>query len=878
MYVCRVCDKTYQSRGSLTRHLRNHSVDNSQHICPTCGVAFSRRDLLRRHFQIHQSENNNAFSPRAGAGTTGMPKSARRRRCHTACQPCREARVKCNGKHPCAHCISSQTECRFRPRAHRVSRIVDIDSAQDPEPSLDIANSGDGDEGSPQAQPEAAMPVAPGMLQSPVSLSNVNSPNMAFLGSDQSMSQLDQSHNMHPTDQMDQITEMDFSWANTATTSCNTGSWPWLHESLFLQGNSMLNWPNDFDSPIDPPSLIQESGLNLLTDAVPRAVPSPAKDLAFGASMSASTQLDDIFPSREEQPDENGYQHPSNISAFKSEMALQEKIVEELVAYAGEQTLTLGSQMSRSLYWKSISIRIAETFKYDSWQSGEPELLLYRMMEMYKENFSPLWPLLSGKDLDPNHLHPLLFLTVVSIGCMYGGDRECKFGNMLHEHIRRRLAMSLIGLEDEVGDILWLGQARLLIQVAALYFGQRRAFSYAQHLGAITVAQARRMNLFSTSGSGSTEDCPIEQQIATWHNSESRKRLAFGILRADIYTSVLLNTRPLLSAEEIYLDLPTEDETWANLNNIQLDQLVDRLKAEAPNTLGLPFCDLVRVAGDRGETLLNMSARGYELLIFGLQDHVWRFSHDRSIFPRLTGQSDSTTIQNHEASSSTAGRLSISTPSNSDQLGLTYRQMNDLRDDRVRVTQILQRWEQSFTATRTTQTFVKYRSSVMSSILLLYISYLRLCAPLADLHSAAYTLMDKKSLDQKRLRALHMWATSSEATEAVENVRRIWSLLQHEINREGPDKARYNLLAFSGLHHVAVVVWAIAGAASPEQTDGIFELPGSQDTAPIPIQRAHNVSLLRSVVSLYQRLIPRGWYSFAAAAEYMAVHPFPTCH
>ena len=165
----------------------------------------------------------------------------------------------------------------------------------------------------------------------------------------------------------------------------------------------------------------------------------------------------------------------------------------------------------------------------------------------------------------------------------------------------------------------------------------------------------------------------------------------------------------------------------------------------------------------------------------------------------------------------------------------------------------------------------------MSSMLLLYISYLRLCAPLADPHSAAYTLMDKKSLDQKRLRALHMWAMSSEATEAVENVRRIWLLLQHEINRDGPDKARYNLLAFSGLHHMAVVVWAIAGA-NPDQTDGIFKLPGSQDTASIPIQRPHNRSLLRSVVSLYHRLIPRRWYSFAAAAEYMAGHPFPACH
>ncbi|KAJ5705666.1 hypothetical protein N7536_001355 [Penicillium majusculum] len=872
MYTCRVCDRTYQSRGSLTRHLRNHSVDSSHHVCPICDVAFSRRDLLRRHYQIHQSENL-PVSPSPGSEIT---KSAPRRRCHTACQRCREARIKCNGEHPCAQCVSSQTECQFRALTHRVSRVVEMEAAQEHRSNPNYEDSGSEGEIPPESQPEGALPVAPDMPQSPVS--NINSPNMAFLGPAQPILELDQIHRMPPIDQM---AEMDFSWAGTVP--CNTGSWPWLHESLFLQGNPMLNWPNDFGSSlIDQSNIIQDSGFNILPDgpappSASRTVSSPTQGFTFGTPITAITQTENQIPSEQERIGRSHQPHISDVFDSKGQMALQDKIVHELVAYAGDQTLTPGSQMSRAFYWQSISIRIAEAFKFDSWPSGQPELSLNRMMDMYKENFSPLWPLLSGKEFDPTHLHPLLFLTVISIGCMYGGERECKFGNMLHEHIRRHLAVSLIGLEDGEGDILWLGQARLLTQVAALYFGQRRAFSYAQHLGAVVIAQARRMDLFSTLGSGITGGCPIEQQVDAWHKNESRKRLAFGILRADVFASVLLNTRPLLSAEEIYLDFPTDDEIWGDLNNTPLDQLVARLKAEAPKALGLPFCDVVRVAEDRGETLLNMNARGYELLIFGLQNHVWRFSHDRSIFPRLTGQSDGIVTQNYNMRSSAGGRLSISASSQSDQLGLTYRQMNDLRDDRVRITETLQRWEQSFTATRTTQTFAKERSSVMSSMLLLHISYLRLCAPLADLHSAAYTLMDKKSLDEKKLQALHNWARGPEATQAVESVRHVWSLLHHEINRDGPEKAKYNLLAFSSLHHAAVVIWAIAGA-HPEYTEETPELPGSKNIAPIPIHRGHNKSLLRTVVSLYQRLIPRGWYSFATAAEYMAAHPFPTCN
>ncbi|KAJ5840315.1 uncharacterized protein N7525_005503 [Penicillium rubens] len=865
MYVCRLCNKNYQSRGSLTRHVRNHSVDSSQHVCPTCGVAFSRRDLLRRHVQIHRPEDP-PVSPSTGVK---LHNSAPRRRCHTACQPCRMARIKCTGEQPCTQCISSQAECWFEARAHRVSRIVEVDPTQDQARDLNLEDSRVEDGASPKTNREPAMPPVSDMLQSPVS--NSNSPNISFLPSDHSMSQQDQAS------EMSQMPEIDFSWAGTFP--CNTASWPWLHESLFLQGNPMLNWPDSFGA--SPLNQMDEAavGLTLVPDESAQPTVSdialPTEPISFDTPATPSNRIDIRVSEHGKEYETSQPELPDSLD-LKAEKAWQESIVHELVTYTSGQNITPGSQMARSLYWQSISIRIAEAFNFGSWRSGEPKLSLFRMMEMYRENFSPLWPLLSGKDFDPDHLNPMLFLTVVSIGCMYGCDRECKFGNMLHEEIRRHLAGSLIGLEDGEGDILWLGQARLLTQVAALYFGQRRAFSYAQHLGAIIAAQARRMGLFSTCGSIISADSSLEQQVAAWHNSESRKRLAFGILRADVFTSVLLNTRPLLSAEEVCLDFPTNDEIWEGLDEAPADELVARLKAEAPKTLALPFCDLVRVATDRGETILSMNARGYELLIFGLQDQVWRFSHDRSLFTRLIGKSDGALTQNQSTPESISGSFSIPSSSQSDQLGLTYRQMHDLRDDRIRITQTLQRWEQSFTATRTTQTFAKDRSSVMSSMLLLHISHLRLSAPLADLHTAVYNLIDKSSLDQTKLQALYQWTSSPEAIQAVNHICQIWLLLHNESHRDGSEKAKYNLLAFSGLHHAAVVIWVIAGANS-EQTDDAPELPGSYNMAPIPIRRSHNQLLLKTVIGLYQRLIPRGWSSFAAAAEYMAAHPFPTC-
>jgi hypothetical protein len=91
-----------------------------------------------------------------------------------------------------------------------------------------------------------------------------------------------------------------------------------------------------------------------------------------------------------------------------------------------------------------------------------------------------------------------------------------------------------------------------------------------KHLGALLVAQSRRLNLFEEPSHRILDalEQPLqdhqEAQLARWRNLELRKRLAYGIMRADVYTSVLLNSRPLLSCEEIYLTLPQSERLYHN--------------------------------------------------------------------------------------------------------------------------------------------------------------------------------------------------------------------------------------------------------------------------------------------------------------------------
>jgi hypothetical protein len=54
----------------------------------------------------------------------------------------------------------------------------------------------------------------------------------------------------------------------------------------------------------------------------------------------------------------------------------------------------------------------------------------------------------------------------------------------------------------------------------------------------------------------------MNSQFDQFMRLETRKRIAFGIFRADIFMSAVLNTRPFMSAEEIKLRFPCSDEIW----------------------------------------------------------------------------------------------------------------------------------------------------------------------------------------------------------------------------------------------------------------------------------------------------------------------------
>lgn len=162
---------------------------------------------------------------------------------------------------------------------------------------------------------------------------------------------------------------------------------------------------------------------------------------------------------------------PSNVTAALSDE------VQDLVDYATRVATDDIDPFGSVSHPIRASPRLAIILSSSRDASGN---ILLDAIKLYFDHFNPLWPMFSCSDYEAQTVHPVLYLTQVSIGSMYGTPNQQQFGTLLYKRLRRLLTASLFDLEGPETDLLWLAHARLLTQVHGLYFGQKQSFSYAQ--------------------------------------------------------------------------------------------------------------------------------------------------------------------------------------------------------------------------------------------------------------------------------------------------------------------------------------------------------------------------------------------------------------
>lgn len=322
-------------------------------------------------------------------------------------------------------------------------------------------------------------------------------------------------------------------------------------------------------------------------------------------------------------------------------------------------------------------------------------------------------------------------------------------------------------------------------------------------------------------------------------------------MRTDIYTSTLLNTRPLLTSEEVRMTFPRSDSIWLNTFGYSpADRLLAQRREDAAANQ-MPFCDIIRIFLERNEAKPMLGPVGYELSLFGLQEAVWRFSQDPELYPRLTG-------------ACLGAQTTEALPAQ--HMKGTYR-MQDLHLDHSRLRHALDSWSQVVEREFEKGAYANLRDTLMSSMLLVRLSRLRLAAPVEDLHHVSYRAANPKSVDSTILVKIRAWCKSPFASDAAQQAWEIQKILTDEMQRPKSEQARFNYLAFCGLHHSAVVLWAWHGfICSPEAN-----LANSSFT----VSRDEIAHYLDECPHLFNLISPLGGNSFEAAAHRLRNHSFP---
>lgn len=730
-------------------------------------------------------------------------------------------------------------------------------------------------------------------------------------------------------------------------------TWAWLHEDLFLQYDPLVNvhhadlFPMDVDSGQGQPTHISQmfttrgstpvlqrhqstrSGIpcdndNSLPDGVePLVGPQLQVDVGFsdGGTPSScllepttSRALNELRPTPDMscstatscQTYSHGPDDTANNDAGRSNphrAQYQEHVVQKLVDFACNVFTVPPDPLARAKFRHEICCEVEEAFGLSHLRPyAAKDDLLDHLVELYLEHFYPLWPLFRKQDLGSDRVPLLLYITLTSIGSIYAGDTAAAYGFMTHEKIRQKIIVAPLQshLPDEV--CVPLCQSLLLIQASALYFGRRQSFSIAQQLGSIIVSHARKMNLFNNglysyhhSEASARITTSQEDIVSHWIKAEIRKRLAFGILRAEVFISLLLNSRALVSYEEFNIELPCSSVIW-EYNSMDLQKHVMTLHSSQGNRREYLYSDLVRIATDRNEALPDLLHRDFELLLFGIQQAVWQISHDREMMPRLNKkfQSDFLTnpqndlfgtwsysvqhcdrpnTQQHWMPQSDNGQLN-----STDLLDCYFRDMSDMHIDYLRCLSALRKWKRSFAATCMRTDITKVRDSLLASRLLYHLSFIRITADIEKFHLLNHQLV-KGPVDLNSLRLIWDWSSSQDAKVALEHACAIWSLISREIKRDEHVRAKFNILTHISLYHAASVVWVFAGThkSATEAALDMIETSGNFSGDELLIHSVNIPRITLDFAALLRTVTP-AWMqssSFSTTTSMMATRPFP---
>ncbi|PMD28921.1 hypothetical protein L207DRAFT_559721 [Hyaloscypha variabilis F] len=872
-FQCEICCKSYKKKDSLTRHSHNHQ-NSQRHICLQCGHISGRRDTLQKHLDLHHK---------------GRTRAVR------ACERCKVAKVRCDSRIPCGRCVQAHRDCTYNtPASYTNGRTnTDLVSASTQHPTnTDLHGGTSSHLGAPSLR-----------SRSPPTTTDQNQASMA-----NEFAMLDQAQLRVPESDTINVTMAD----TVIPLLWDQGALPWSSADLFFDDNFVVNPDLYADNPLlfngtanaifgfDDNSSVRGHNWSEVNGPLSDNPPADSSNSLtsttglpnFNISPLANTTIIPLNGSNASHVDRQPGGQELDVSYANNQIL--KDIVQDMVQFAIQNiavTAPLPTHLQETSREFSGRIKAALPEVETILSRSSSRHILHHFCGQFIAHFNPLWPLIRPNGFDIESIPFILCLTIASIGAMYSGARCSQLGLMIHEILRLALLSTPFLHQQSVLSLECL-QSLLLTEVSTLYFGPRSSLPIAQRIGAMIVQQARTMGIFS--GRAFLRYKNVVPTLEQWSHREATIRFAFGSFRAEMFVSALLNVRPLLSAEEINIDLPCPDELW--MGSIE-DQ---RASLKPSGDSSLTYADLVRIVKERFEVMPDLGAAQRDLVLFGIQESIWRFSHDPELFSRMMGKAnpDPSSIPDDGTNGELFTRpttrqpwgrtsenwMPVASPRSPidmpmlDHLDCSSRKMADLGLDYDRMMMFLRKWKSSYVGNQSSSQLEGNRYNLLNSRLLYHLSFLRLRA---DLHTldVLTTEHDEFQYDQQEdaVRRVWEWSRTISAEMALQHSCAIWDLVSSESTWRVGSRARFNITCLIALHCASKVVWAYAGTHKNPQ-HGILKIaPASTELlgADLLIFRENSHSLMECFAGLFN-VITKGWISwFPKAATRMADSPLP---
>ncbi|KAF2152842.1 hypothetical protein K461DRAFT_293162 [Myriangium duriaei CBS 260.36] len=607
LFRCGDCDKAYTRIDHLARHVRQHTQERP-YQCQVCNKSFARPDLLRRHLTIHNSPR-----PRAPARTDSeaSPRVVR------ACETCAAIHLKCDNEKPCSRCRSKDIECQYPSNVLSQAELVAQNLLQLSQTI--VPRSINAESVSDQLQPSQASPVPYDIGEETTAEQTAGEDvhvrfeeHTTSIPAPVPSTYHDSQHVEPELLQSGMLDTSSLDWLGLSVQGYGDATSNDLrdflmevmagNESLQLPGNSNTlsgTWTprNIFDMSADKEFELNELDLSFL-DAYNHQNPfAKSPEELSPLSYDRSSELHPASGSLHNRPSTWRF-HPVHSDNVPNNLSLTEKLPERRLAVGSR---VIPEALSYTVRDQILALMISVNASALPVLSLPSVELLDSLLQYFLSTDARARAVFHTPTFRPSQKLPVLIVAMIAAGAVQAPDAALrKFGLVLQEGVRAAIANE-IEKDNTMIRNPQLMQAYFLNIHIGLWSGSSRKMEIAESFVQPLATMMRRGGFFgrlqeNVVPSANDEGQDLEDKWLLWVDLESRRRLAFTLLRHDSQASISLFTNPNISYAELALPLPHHQALWHASSAIKWRDLYVAREKEglSPTTIPPSILDVLQ--------------------------------------------------------------------------------------------------------------------------------------------------------------------------------------------------------------------------------------------------------------------------------------------